>query len=104
MSRVSPGVSTNTDCRSCWVQIPRMRWRVVWGLGETMLTLAPTRRLSSVDLPTLGRPNSVTNPLRKFWSISDGKQGQGALGRLLLGGAATVALASNRFAQPGDPA
>src|SRR5690348_14659326 len=29
-----------------------------------MLTLAPTRRLSSVDLPTLGRPTMATAPKR----------------------------------------
>ena len=41
-----------------------MRWRVVWGLSETMLTLAPQIGLTSDDLPTLGRPTSVTNPER----------------------------------------
>ena len=41
-----------------------MRWRVVWGLSETMLTLAPQIRLTSDDLPTFGRPTNVTNPER----------------------------------------
>ena len=37
-----------------------MRWRVVCGLREVMLTFWPTSRLSSVDLPTLGRPTIAT--------------------------------------------
>ena len=43
----------------------RMRLRVVWGLSETMATFWPTSRFTSVDLPTLGRPTTVTNPARK---------------------------------------
>ena len=51
-----PGVSTkiNWDCSS--VRMPLMRWRVVCAFFEVMLTFCPTRLLSSVDLPTLGRP------------------------------------------------
>jgi len=36
--------------------MPVMRWRVVCGLRDVMLSFCPTSRLSSVDLPTLGRP------------------------------------------------
>ena len=51
-----PGVSTKMYCASAVVKMPWMRWRVVCAFFEVMLTLAPTRRLVSVDLPTLGRP------------------------------------------------
>ena len=30
-----------------------------------MLTLRPTRRFTSVDLPTFGRPSTATKPERK---------------------------------------
>jgi hypothetical protein len=36
--------------------MPSTRWRVVCGFFEVMLMRAPTSALSSVDLPTLGRP------------------------------------------------
>src|ERR1700751_2058049 len=39
-----------------------MRLRVVCGFGETMATLRPTRVLTSVDLPALGRPTIATKP------------------------------------------
>ena len=42
-----------------------MRWRVVCGLRDVIETFAPTSRLSSVDLPTLGRPTIATRPQRK---------------------------------------
>src|ERR687885_12500 len=45
--------------------MPMMRRRVVWTLGETIETLVPTRRLRSVDLPTLGAPRSATKPARR---------------------------------------
>jgi hypothetical protein len=41
-----------------------MRWRVVCALREVMLIFWPTRALSSVDLPTLGRPTMATRPQR----------------------------------------
>src|SRR3546814_3872359 len=44
--------------------MPSSRWRVVRGRLETMLTLAPTRALTRVDLPTLGRPMTATWPAR----------------------------------------
>ena len=44
------------------VQTPTMRLRVVCGVGLTMASFSPTMRLSSVDLPTLGRPTIATVP------------------------------------------
>ena len=44
--------------------MPITRRRVVCTLGETIETLVPTSRLSSVDLPTLGAPMIATNPAR----------------------------------------
>jgi len=55
-----PGVSTKTNWASSLVRMPVMRWRVVWALRETMEIFSPTRRLSRVDLPTLGRPTMAT--------------------------------------------
>src|SRR6478752_5447698 len=40
--------------------MPRTRWRVVWGLSDTIDTLAPQMALTSDDLPTLGRPTMAT--------------------------------------------
>src|SRR5881296_1754796 len=39
-----------------------MRWRVVCGFSETMEIFCPTRALSSVDFPELGRPMRVIIP------------------------------------------
>src|SRR6266704_311797 len=39
-----------------------MRRRVVCGLSETMATLPPQSALTSVDLPTFGRPATATKP------------------------------------------
>ena len=59
-----PGRSTSTSCQSGPVATPRIARRVVWGLSETIATLAPTIALASVDLPTLGRPAKAMNPDR----------------------------------------
>ena len=59
-----PGVSTNTTCASGRLSTPRTCVRVVCGLSETMVTFCPRMSLSSVDLPTLGRPTRVTKPER----------------------------------------
>src|SRR5215212_2837786 len=40
-----------------------MRCRVVCGLSETIATFPPISALTSVDLPTFGRPATATNPL-----------------------------------------
>src|SRR5581483_1435795 len=45
-------------------RMPRMRRRVVCGRGVTIATFCPTRQLSRVDLPTLGRPPRATKPAR----------------------------------------
>src|SRR5450631_345305 len=42
--------------------MPRMRLRVVCGLGLMMASFSPTRALSKVDLPALGRPRMQTKP------------------------------------------
>src|SRR6185503_14162266 len=59
------------------VTMPVTRWRVVCALADVMLTLVPTRRFSSVDLPTLGRPTIATAPARCVLTVS------GASGKLI---------------------
>ena len=59
-----PGVSKSTICAPGRFTTARMRLRVVWGLSETIATFWPTSRLTRVDLPTFGRPTTVTNPAR----------------------------------------
>src|SRR5690606_27374015 len=61
-SRGMPGVATSTSWPCGKVAMPSSRWRVVCGRLEVMLTLAPTRALTRVDLPTLGRPMTATVP------------------------------------------
>src|SRR5256885_11910247 len=60
-----PGVSRKTSCASPSVATPRTSMRVVCTFGETMVTLAPTSALMSVDLPTLGAPISAMKPQRR---------------------------------------
>src|ERR1700722_12526931 len=62
--RKIPGVSTRMICALFSITMPRIRARVVCTLRETMVTLEPTRALTSVDLPTLGAPISATKPQR----------------------------------------
>src|SRR5712691_4440443 len=57
-----PGVSRNTSCAWGRFLTPKMRWRVVCGLGVTMASFIPMMALSNVDLPTLGAPMIVTTP------------------------------------------
>ena len=57
-----PGVSQSTACTPGRVRTPRTSVLVVWGLSDTMVTFWPSSRFISVDLPTFGRPTSVTNP------------------------------------------
>src|SRR5580704_10607172 len=59
-----PGVSTKINCASGSLRMPSTLRRVVCGLGVTIATLCPTRRFTSVDLPTLERPPRTTNPAR----------------------------------------
>src|SRR5918996_5054316 len=63
-----PGVSTNTIWAPGWLAIPVIRFRVVWGRGETMASFSPTSRFRRVDFPAFGRPTSATNPARNFTS------------------------------------
>src|SRR5262249_1387012 len=61
-----PGVSTNTIC-ACLagtLRMPAMRLRVVCGLGVTMARFSPHIGLSSVELPTVGRPTIAQKPAR----------------------------------------
>ena len=63
--RWTPGRSVSTSCHSSTrVATPRIARRVVCGLSETIATFWPTSALTSVDLPTLGRPASATKPER----------------------------------------
>src|SRR6516164_10024056 len=59
-------------CAGPSIAIPSSRVRVVCGLGVTIASLRPTRRLSSVDLPAFGAPISATWPHRVgvAWSSS----------------------------------
>src|SRR5437879_7409508 len=59
-----PGVSSSAICAPGQVTTPRMRERVVCGLGETMASFCPSSRLSSVLLPTFGRPTMAAKPAR----------------------------------------
>src|SRR5881392_4173683 len=61
--RWNPGRSTSTSWWSSPFAIPKIRRRVVCGLSETIATLPPASAFTSVDLPTLGRPATATNPL-----------------------------------------
>ena len=45
--------------------MPETRRRVVCGRSDTIVTCSPQRALTSVDLPTFGRPASATTALRK---------------------------------------
>ena len=62
LGRWTPGRSVSTSWYSVVVSTPRIARRVVCGLSETIATLWPTIALTSVDLPTFGRPASATKP------------------------------------------
>src|ERR1700752_673576 len=85
--------------------MPVMRRRVVCGLLEVMLTLAPTRRLRSVDLPTLGRPMIATRPAGCTGAASGARCEVIRLPRgLLLGAAAAGALPPRTYVELGNHA
>jgi hypothetical protein len=48
--------------------MPRMRFRVVWGLLEMMAIFSPRRVFRSVDLPTFGLPMMEMKPDLNFSS------------------------------------
>src|SRR6186713_2059228 len=64
--RCRPGVSTKAIWTPGRLSMPSTRWRVVCGRDVTMESFSPTSALSSVDLPTLGRPTSAANPARNL--------------------------------------
>jgi hypothetical protein len=59
-----PGVSMNTSWLAPSMAMPRSGMRVVCTLWLTIETLAPTRALTSVDLPALGAPMTAMKPQR----------------------------------------
>src|SRR5579864_4413350 len=72
--------------------MPVIRWRVVWGLRDVMLTRAPISAFSNVDLPTDGRPTIATCPQRCAAAVSAMRSGRDrrverALRGILLGDA-----------------
>src|SRR4051794_7199095 len=68
--RCTPGRSVSTSCASSRVATPRIARRVVCGLSDTIATFWPTIALTSVDLPTFGRPARATSPARVFISLT----------------------------------
>src|SRR5262249_2933904 len=86
---------TNTSWALPAAAMPRNDARVVCTLCETIATLAPTRALISVDLPTLGAPISAMKPQRVGSAIEavrlDAGPGQHGGGGGLLGGACGAA-------------
>src|SRR5690606_6596798 len=64
--------------------MPRTGIRVVCTLRETMVTLAPTRALTRVDLPAFGAPMTAMKPQRVSLSGTWARVASGsAMGRLL---------------------
>ena len=57
----TPGVSTSTNCTSFREMIPRIAVLVVFGCREVIATFDPTKELTRVDFPTLGRPTIAIN-------------------------------------------
>ena len=76
------------------VRDPCTRCRVVCGLSETIATLPPQSALTSVDLPTFGRPASATKPLLTDRSRTPGQE--------LCRGVAASARPSGRVHDPAD--
>src|SRR5688572_448557 len=64
--------------------MPTRRWRVVCGLSETIASFSPSTRLSSVDLPALGRPTSATAPALAAGPSTSWAAGASGTARLLL--------------------
>src|SRR5699024_3111364 len=77
--------------------------RVACGRRETMAIGWPTSALTSVDLPTLGRPVTATKPARKLMSSSF-DPGQHGNRRGLLGVAFAGTLATTFHVQLGNAA
>ncbi len=77
--------------------MPRMTRLVVCGLSLVIATLAPTRALVSVDLPTFGRPKRQAKPERKVGLV--GSVGLGLVGLVGLAGLAGLAGGGGRRAR-----
>ena len=56
IGRWKPGRSASTSCQSGPLATPKIRRRVVFGTFDVIATLSPQSALTSVDLPTFGRP------------------------------------------------
>src|SRR6185437_7447728 len=92
-------------CASGSVRMPVIRWRVVWGLRDVMLTRAPISALSNVDLPTDGRPTIATCPQRCAIAVSAMRLGvDRALCGVLLGDAPARSRSGRDDAEAGNPA
>src|SRR5215470_6564748 len=100
-----PGVSMNTSWLAPSMAMPRTNVRVVCTLRLTMLTLAPTKVLTRVDLPAFGAPMIAMKPQRVSGTGAAsligasayafaGKKGRGGG---LLGGALAGAFAAGRL-------
>src|SRR3984893_18803955 len=87
LGRKIPGVSTRMIWALLSITMPRISARVVCTLRETIVTLEPTRALTSVDLPTLGAPISATKPQRV------------ATGAASSGSSSIIAAAADAFAR-----
>ena len=105
--RWMPGVSRKRIWTFSAVKMPRSASRVVCGLGLVIAIFCPSTRLKSVDLPTLGRPITATNPLR--WSgPAGGRSGDSASARVGSMGCIGFFLAHKRtmftvWQREGDP-
>src|SRR5439155_8454327 len=84
--------------------MPSTRCRVVCGLFDVMLMRAPMSALSSVDLPTLGRPTMATQPLRNG-GARPGRSASASCGVLIRGrgGGLLSSAAAHAFAGRCDP-
>ena len=79
--------------------------RVVCGRSETIATLVPTSRLTSVDFPTLGRPTSVTKPERNVTAVdASATSGRRVDGRRSASASATGVMQHRRDAPALRPA
>ena len=62
VASLEAGRIDNTYCASSWVNTPLCGGESFAPCAETMLIFCPTKRLSSVDLPTFGRPTMAMKP------------------------------------------
>ena len=76
-----------------------MRSRVTPAVGSTIETRLPTMRLSSVDLPTFGRPTMATRRREVSW-VTDMARGRGAKGTLDPGSIASERPAAGGAGEP----